>query len=279
MSGILGIFLSPIFIPIYLIWGVIAGIFLGMMLAKPRKNTVMKLEPNSSRAFDFQVEKENAVTLECKPFPGLPLQRFLKVFDGLTVLVQGWTGRPQTITRWLAREGTAFTKRLARGDPVPPAELFTEPGREESANPVLSPIPGVRWLERLVPLSNTVQTIWGTEFWESVPEAKRQELEAGKISVTIMLNPDGSPLKDKEGKPVEYSEEAVFDEQDRQAAKIYFDGKKSSDRGGTLNLIMALGAGAAIGLVASLFLGWIPVYKPPANTGQAILVLVQQVMD
>lgn len=295
------------FTPIFMIWGSIMGILLGLALARPRRNQVMKLQPNTNRGFDLSIRRENSIGLECEEIPDLPPQRFFKCYPGLTVATRAWTGRMQIITRWMAREGTAFTKRIDPGRDLPPIDVFKsarqlakidetlsklEGGSQVLADPLGSPaskgdldpnmmpisIAGFKWLDQLIPLNHAVRTIWGDTFWFDVPELQREMLEESRIGVTVRLANDPSPVSGKDGKPVEYSEENIKAEEDRSAAQTLWEGKEKAEKGARMDKVIYLVAGAGIGVIAALFIGWIPLGGKAATPAPVTTKMIAWVM-
>lgn len=210
-------------------FGVALGALFGLWLARPKKNQVWKLIPSEHRGFDLEVIKENALSIFCGTFKGLPPQRFIKYRPGWTVVQQARFGRQRKITRHVGRPGTAYTQRFEKGK-----------------------------LEN-VTLGLTLKTLWGEEFYNKIPQTQRDLIEESQIGVTIELEDD--PPTPPGGLPT-ISEENIKEEQDREAAENFWQGRKAALKSITMQTVFPIGLGVAIGLVAALMLGWIPVAKP-----------------
>lgn len=217
-----------LFTPIFIGVGVSLGVFVGIYLSKPKKNQVWKVMPNDYRGIDLNVREENAMSLHCEPMKGMPPQRFLKYRGGYTV-VQKLRRRIIKITRHIAREGTAYTQRIESG--------------------ILSNIN----------LADTIKTLWGDTFYDSIPEEQILVLEDSKINVTVQLEDD--PLT-PESLPV-ISEENIKTEEDRQASATFWRAKKDFLKSANMEKIAFMGAGIGICFALSLIMGWIQLAPTP----------------
>lgn len=207
-------------------FGAVLGIWIGFYLSRPKRNQMMKLIPSDARGYDLDVIEENAFSVHCEPIETLPPQRFIKYRGSYTITQKRRLGRLQKITRWIGREGTAFTQRMESG------------------------------IIKNIPLVQCLKTLWGTETYDNMPEELKDPIEKGKIGVTVQLEnyekPDG--IK-------EISEENIKIEQDRQASKTLWEGKKEALKGTGIQYIAFIGLGVGIGLIACLMMGWIPIAK------------------
>jgi len=225
---IIDIFLQNfnLFTPIFMAFGIPLGVAIGLYLSRPKKNQVFKIIPGDRRGYDLNVIEENAVSIVCTPHRGMPPQRFLRYRAGFNVMQQLRFGRVRKISRYVARVGTAFTKRYESG------------------------------ILKNIKLSDTLRVLWGNEVYDKMRDELKKPIEEGLIGVTIQLEDD--PLTPK-GLPV-ISEENIKQEEDRQAAKTLWAGRKDMMKSITMQMIFPIGLGVAIGIVAALF-GWIPVAK------------------
>ena len=212
-------FFTNIFNIVMLLIFVLVGVLVGLVLKPKAKDQVMKIMLRDRRFIDFNVAQENAFSVECEPMKGYPPQRFVKLRPGFTGRVGKFLRK--AITRYIGIEGTAYTQLIESG----PKQLGS--------------------------LADALRGLWGENFYNEVPESKRQELEESKIMVTIDINPEFNP----EDFP-EISEEDIFDEQDRKGAETYWEGKKQSEKGAWIQYIFILVAGAGIMAIASKLLGW-----------------------
>lgn len=198
---------------------IVIGILVGLILKPRAKNQVMKILTRDKRFIDFDIVDENAFSVECARKKGFPPQRFIKYGAGFT----GKVGKfmKKAVTRFLAKEGTAFT--------------WTSESK----------------LKELGSLGKALKGLWGLEFYNTIPEGKRVELEASKINVTVNLEDGFTP----EGLP-SVSEEQIYDEQDRKGAQTWWEGKKQSEKGDWIQWMFIFLAGCGAMAVASKLLGW-----------------------
>lgn len=213
--------------------GIAMGIGVGLWLSRPKKNQVFKIQPQNRQGYDLEIKEENAMSLHCIPInKAMPPQRFMKYRPSITVDQRGRMGRVRKITRYLGREGTAYTQRM-------------EGGKIQNLS-----------------IADTLRIMWGNEaykdVWENVPELI-DLVEESKIGVTVDLEDD--PLT-PEGLPV-ISEENIKTEEDRQASQTFWKGMNAALRQQTIYYLAWLGAGVGVGFGICLALGWIPIYQPP----------------
>jgi len=211
------------FTPIYMGLGATLGILLGLLLSRPKKNQVFKILPNEHRGFDLNVIKEHAMFLHAEPIGDLPPQRFLKYRPGITVLIKRRFGRVLKITRFLAREGTAYTQKL-------------QAGKIEN-----------------VPLAKTMEILWGETEYNKIPKVLKDKLETSKIGVTVSLADD--PLTPHSMPSI--SEEDIKTEEDQAASETFWKGRKSTMRGQAMQSLAWIGFGFGIALAIGLLMGWI----------------------
>ncbi len=193
---------------------VMAGLLIGLFLRPWMGNQVIKFLPADHRFIDLGIEEETAVSVQCKKIKGMPLQRFYKLHPGFTGIVGRFIKKP--ITRYLGIEGTAYTWQIESG----------------------------RW-KKLGSLGKAVSTIWGDEFWSTVPETQKKKLEESRIQVTVGL--DESPLTPAGLRTV--SEEDIKQEEDRMASKTFWEEHGAQMKGFFINLFLAGGFGFGIALL------------------------------
>jgi hypothetical protein len=238
MAGIADIFLgffgnifNVIMAVIFLLLGIIAGIFL-----RPRwGNMVMKILPKDRRFVDFNIREETAISVICDDKKGYPPHRFLKLGLGFI----GQTGRfvRRSTTRYLGKEGTAYLWTVED-------DRFK---RVDGGLPTL------------------LQHIWGEDRYGEMPEDLRQKCETDQIMVTVDLADGLTP----EGLR-SVSEEDIKREEDRQACETLWAGKRKEERGVLLNYLIVGLAGFGICAVLVLIgvikaPGGTTVVVPPVN--------------
>jgi len=231
-------FFSNIFNIIMLAIFVCIGIIIGLAFRPKAKDQVMKLIPRDMRFVDFNVARENAFSVECEEKKNFPPQRYIKYKPGWS----GQVGRffKKAITRHLGLEGTAYTCQVEQGKKMELKTTDDNPGKVEVVNAVF-----------LGSLSAVLKGIWGVEFYDQVPEAKREELEKEKVKVIVGLDEISTPTGFKE-----ITEEAIKQEEDRLAAETWWKGKKQAEKGEWIQYLWLLLAGAGIMAIASKLLGW-----------------------
>jgi hypothetical protein len=165
----------------------------------------------------------------------MPLQRFFKHHPGFTGIVGRLIKKP--ITRWLGLSGTAYTWQIEEG----------------------------KW-KKLGGLADAIRTVWGEEFWNTVPQRQQAMLKESRIQVTVGL--DQAPITPEGMRPI--SEEDIKQEEDRRASKTFWEEHQGQMKGLMINSILAggMGFGIALALMALGILHWgttTTVTTPPNN--------------
>lgn len=215
--------LSWVFMGVFIMIGILLGVFLRPWMG----NQVTKFIPQDHRFIDFSIEEETSTSVECKKIKGFPLQRFYKLHSGYTGIVGRFIKKP--ITRYLGIEGTAYTWKIQEGV----------------------------W-KKLGSLQDALQTVWGANFYDTVPEKQRKLLEESRISVTVGL--DESPITPEGMRAI--SEEDIKQEEDRRASKTFWAENQQGAKNMIVNLLLAGGTGFGIALLLMM----IGILKFPAPT-------------
>jgi len=213
---------NDIMIGVFILIGVLVGVFLRPWVG----NMVMKIIPSENRFEDYDIQEETAISLICKIKKGFPPHRFLKCWPGYTGIAGKILKKP--VTRFFGREGTAYTWHIK--DQVE---------------------------QKIGSLAKTIQHLWGEDFYDSIPEKQKKDLEESKIGVTVKLDSE-DPLTPKGMRTV--SEENIKQDEDMQASKTFWKGKKITERGALINLILGIGTG--FGICATLVL--LGIFRAPA---------------
>jgi len=224
---VLDIFLDifgNVLIDLFLVIFLVVGIIVGFLFRPKGRKEVCKFDLNSKRFMDFDVTEESAVSLECEPQKGMPPQRFYKNHAGFTGVVGRFIKRPAV--RFLGRMGTAFTWKL----------------NSEKVDLVGG-------------LDEALKLVWGKDFYNTVPEEQRIAVEKSEIGVTVNLDEASAEIVDAEGKPIKLTEEDIKIEQDRVAAKTWWEGIKAGERKDIILLLLAVAAGAGLSTIAFVLLG------------------------
>lgn len=212
--------MSWVFLGLFTLIGGLVGVFLRPWFG----NQVLKFTPADHRFVDLDIDEETAVSVQCKKKKGMPLQRFFKLHPGFTGIVGRFIKKP--VTRFLGIEGTAYTWQIESG----------------------------RW-KKLGSLGDAMRTIWGEDFWATVPEKQKAMIEESRIQVTVGL--DEAPLTPAGMRSI--SEEDIKQEEDRQASKTFWAEHGAKIQGFLINILLAGGTGFGV----ALFLVMIGIIKMP----------------
>ena len=253
MVGILDIFvdyfgnpLSWVFIGLFILIGVLIGLFIRPWAG----NKVIKFIPADHRFFELPIDEETSISLQCKKQKGMPIQRFFKHHPGFTGIVGRILKKP--ISVFLGLEGTAYTWRLNEG----------------------------KWLKIKGGLAGALRTIWGEDFWATVPGRQKHLIEESRIQVTVGL--DEAPLTPEGMRSV--SEEDIKQEEDRRASKTFWQEHQPQMKGWFINMMLAGGTGFGIALALQI-IGILditpatPPPSPPPAAAQMIGVLFHKIVS
>jgi hypothetical protein len=218
-------FLNPfnwIMLVIFLLVGMIIAI---LLYPRTGKDRVLKLDVDGKRFVELPIVEESSLTLECEAPKGMPEQRFWKYWPGYTGIVGRFLKRPATV--FLGRMGNAFTWKTSAKD-VP------------------------------MSLKDALFSLWGEVFYAQIPEAQRLLIEQAQIGVTVALDETKAPtIKDPEkGTERVLTEEDIWVEQDRQAAKTWWEGVKSGQKKDVITWMFIFLAGMGAMAIISKLLGW-----------------------
>jgi len=207
-----------VFYDLIMIAFMLVGLISGVLLRPKAKSHVSKFDVNSKRFIDFDIVEESARSIECESQKGSPAQRFFKYHPGFT----GMTGKimKRPLTRYLGMSGTAYTVK-ANSEPVKAT------------------------------LADSLTVIWGEEFCKQVPDAQWKQIQDAKMDVTVEIDTKSVG----ENLPT-IAEEDVKLEQDRAAAKVWWEGIKAGEKRDWVIMIITLVAGMGIMALISKMFGW-----------------------
>jgi hypothetical protein len=217
-----------IFTDMFLLIFLLVGIIAGVLFRPWFGNQVIKLIDRERRFIDLDVAEESAVTITCKNKKGIPPQRFVKYAPGYVGSVGTVVRKP--ITRFFGKEGTAYTWMMKSSGLVK------------------------------VKLEDALKGLWGEDFYSEIPETQRAMVEESKIGVTIDITEGLTP-----GGYKSVSEEDIKREEDREAAKTFWQGK--NPKGTTQWIIIGLAVGCGVAICAVLFI--LGVLKIPSSAPAA----------
>jgi hypothetical protein len=216
-AGILDIFIdyfaNPmtwVFTGMFILIGLLIGLFLRPWLG----NQVIKFMPANHSFVDLNIDEETSISIQCKKVKGMPVQRFFKLHPGFTGIVGRFLRKP--VTRYLGIEGTAYTWLIKSG----------------------------RW-EKLGGLGDALKTVWGEDFYSTLPERQSKMIDESRIQVTVGL--DEAPLTPEGMRSI--SEEDIKQEEDRRASKTFWEEHGSQMKGFLINVFLAGGTGFGIALL------------------------------
>jgi hypothetical protein len=244
LAGVLDIFveyfanpMSWVFMGMFIMIGLLIGLFLRPWIG----NQVIKFSVANHTFNDLDIDEETAISVQCKKKKGMPLQRFFKLHPGFTGIRGRFIKKPVTV--YLGHEGTAYTWQIKSG----------------------------KWLQ-LGSLGDALKTVWGSEFYDTIPERQVKMIEESRIQVTVGL--DEAPLTPESMRPI--SEEDIKQEEDRQASKTFWEQHKGQMKGWIVNLILAGGTGFGIAcllmLIGLLKMPTNTVYVPQPGNGTAMIL-------
>ena len=186
---------------------------------------ILYCRERDGRGTDLAVKLEDEVRLDTANNV-----RFFK--HGRSYAFTGMMNRLKSV--FFAKEGTAYTAKL---------EGFS--GTDEKPTMIELKFPTV-W--------EAVRNRLGDAFLRPFPEEQKKKLMNHKFLVTVGLEPGLTP----EGyKPA--TEQDIDDKGNRDMARLLGEAAKMALHGGMIDKVPWIGVGVALGLVAAMALGWIPV--------------------
>ncbi|MHA1829053.1 MAG: hypothetical protein ACTSX6_10460 [Candidatus Heimdallarchaeaceae archaeon] len=198
----------------------VLGVFVGVFIRPTPKNQVLYIRERDGRGEEYDISKEDAVSLETKTNPPL---RFFKYGRSYVFKVRSALGKVKTFARFFGKEGTAYTWRLLG---------FS--GTKENPVKINLEFPS---------LEDAVKFRWGEEFYNTVPEEMKRKLQEDKVLVTVDLEPGIVPAGYQ---PI--TESVILNKADEDMASLIARGVKGAIKFGALNYIPWIGTGIAIGL-------------------------------
>lgn len=235
--------LTWVFLGLFVLIGVLIGIFLRPWAG----NKVIKFIPADHRFMEMPIDEETAISLQCKKVKGMPINRFFKWHPGFTGIVGRILKKP--ISLFLGLEGTAYTWKLNEG----------------------------KWV-KVGGLTKALRTVWGEDFWATVPQRQKDLIEADKIQVTVGL--DEAPITPEGMRSV--SEEDIKQEEDRRASKTFWQEHQPQMKGFIINMLLAGGTGFGIALALQILgiLDIAPATPPPSPPPAAqIIGMIQNIFS
>ena len=218
---------------------VFIGIYVGVWLTQPRKNRVIRIDPESGRGIEYDIQHEDTVNALCKPVGNTPPQRFIKLHKALNVIRKG-PFKLQNYSLYLGRLGTAYTQTISE--------------KKEEVK---------------VSLRDAVKNILGDKLYQRIPNAPPDyifdKIEKSEVGVTIEL-PASNPLtpeglKSLSSDDLRRADIDTFIGAIARGVRSQFKGTP----GEYIKIIFILGSGIAIGIVLCQIFGWGPTHVVEAS--------------
>jgi len=235
MQSVWDILTNPIIMFLYSIPILILfGVLLGTWLSQPRKPRVLKVQPESGRGEELEIEREDAVNVYCPAISNTPPQRFIKRHQALNIMRKSWL-KLTTYPLWFGRYGTAYTQSFDKKD--------------KNSDPVK------------ITLREAIYNIFGKELYEKIPNDAKSDYLKDRIessSVGVEVEFPLNPLT-PEGLPSVSSDDIRRHDIDSLIGAVVRGVNrllKGEHAGEYLKIIFILGSGIAIGIVLCLIFHW-----------------------
>jgi len=201
------------------------GLFLGNWLSQPRKNVVLKLDPQSHRGVSLQVREEDAVTVYCDRVGKMPPQKFIKRLNPYNILQKGWL-KLSNFAMWFGRYGTAYVHEF----------------KDELVN---------------LEFADVVHHMFGEKYYKQIPDDVKKQIENAEVGVLVEFPINPLTPKDQKGKLLpSISEDDIRRDDDEKAMKNLTASIEKETRRDMLNILAVFGAGIGAGIVVSLVMKW-----------------------
>ena len=186
----------------------VGGLYLWMSL-KPVKK-VLYFSEEEHQGQEFTIRKTTPAHLVSKPVKK-DTYRFIRFRDSYNFQL-GW----KSVTRWLAKKGTAYSKNLEGGE-VGPFTLF-----------------------------KVMNVVWGTEVIEALKDELKQQLIESEVMITVKLEEGMTPSEH-----TDRSELYIKKEADEEMARLFGENiRKEFAREDWIRTAALLGCGVALAYVA-----------------------------
>ncbi len=215
LGNIMGLFKGPLALVILILVIVIAiaGYYLYSELNPKRKILYCSEEENMGT--EFTVKKMTPAHLYTKKHQGDPY-RFIRFRNAFTFQVG-----LRTITRWFAKKGTAYTKRLEAGD----VGEFT--------------------------LLTVMESVWGKDVIEELKDDMKQLLIKSQVMITVRLEDGLTPMKSDGTSYKDMGELFISEEADDKFAGLLGERiRREISKEDWIRTIALVGCGIALALVA-----------------------------
>jgi len=202
----------------------VLGLVLGNIFSQPRRNRVLKVDPESHRGVELEVKSEDAVNIYCNAVGKMPPQRFIKRLNPFNILRKGWL-KLQNYAMWFGRYGTAYVHELGKEDV-------------------------------LVSFRQAVSNVFG-DYYKQIPDAVKNQIEDGKLGVIIKFPNNPLTPTGVDGKPLpSISEDDVNRDNDERAMKNLWQTFEREQKRSVVDRVALIGMGIGIGVILCLLFRW-----------------------
>lgn len=200
--------------------GILIGYAASTYLATSRR--VMLVRERDRRGRQYGIKKEDHIKVITKGNPPLRIYKYRGAYEFVA-------GMGRKVTTFFAKEGTAYNMALESGE----VEVKQDLSKRENFGEI-------------------AKILWGEEFYNTVPEDRRRQLETRAITMTVEiergLTPEGyTPI----------TEEGINSDGDEAMGAAVAKGVNKGMGIPFLYHIFAFGFGSAITFVGCLLMGWI----------------------
>jgi len=207
--------------PLMLLFGIIGG----NLLSQPRKNRVLKVDPQSHRGVELEIQSEDSINVYCNPVGKMPPQKFIKLLEPFSIIRKGWL-RLQNYALWIGRFGTAYVHKFDDSDVK-------------------------------VSFKQAVNNVFGNKYYKQIPQAIKNKIESGKLGVIVEFPKSPLTPKGEDGKDLpSISESDINRDNDQRAMGNLWEEYNKERKRGYLNMIMFIGTGIGIGIAIGLIMKW-----------------------
>lgn len=197
----------------------VVGVIIGWVAASilGSSHRILLIRERDRRGKQYGIKKEDHIKLISKGNPPIRIYKYRGAYEFL-----GKAGKK--ITTFFAKEGTAYNMAL-------------ESGEKEVKNANFGEI---------------AEIIWGEEFYKTVPEDRRKQLETNKLTMTVDIEQGITPTGYA---PI--TEVNIASDGDENMAAAVAKGVTKGMAIPWINYVFSIGCGAGLTFVACLLMGWI----------------------
>jgi hypothetical protein len=214
-----------------------AGLAIGIIGSTPRKNQALKLDIKTGRGVLYDVDKEGAIDISCKPVGDTPPQKFIHGGRHAFNVVRKGLFKLQHYALWIGRYGTAYVYRFDSKDSQ----------------------------EAKISLKEGIMEVLTPQLYNQLSDDIQHKIEVAEMGIIIDL--PSEPLTPA-GLPSINSDDIKRDSDDKVLKSIAQHIHEQAKVGFSWNLLLGIGCGVGIGFVAAWFLkvGGTTIQQPSSTT-------------